>query len=231
MTGQAVGPVGANIPSFDSIANYAVNRGGEYEGVRQSLYDFQTYGSAGATSFTFFQVPQGQSSKTLDDTNLEVAGSLPAPKHFLVQSIEILFFPGVNPVTVANGTGTDATASNFTNDAYAIEQAGNLDFFIGSKSYLQEAPIGRFPPKTCLKTEFASAYQMKQAVAADESSQVNMDYGVFSGRPYFVNPWILLVPTQNFNVKLNFNTAVALPSGQDARIGIVLDGILYRLSQ
>ena len=231
MTGQAVGPVGANIPPFDAISNYAVNRSGQYEGVRQSLYDFQTYAAAGATEFTFFQVPQGQSGKTLDDTNLEVAGSLPAPKNFLVQSIEIYLFPGVNPVTVANGTGTDATASNFANDVYALQQAGFLDFFIGSKSYLQEAPLGRFPPKTCLKTEFASAYQMKQAVAADESSQINMDYAVFSGRPYFVNPWVLLVPTQNFNVKLRFNTAVALPSTADARIGIVLDGILYRLSQ
>lgn len=231
MTGQNLGPIGANIPSFADISGYAVNRGGEYEGVRQSLYDFQTYPAAGATQLSFFQVPQGQGGKTLDDTNLEVAGSLPAPKHFLVQSIEIYLFPGVSPVTVSNTATTDAVASNFANDMYAVQQAGNTDFFIGSKSYLQEAPLGRFPPKTCLKTEFGAAYQMKQAVAADESSQLSMDYASFDGRPYFVNPWILLVPTQNFNVRLNFNAAVALPSGQDARIGVVLDGILYRLSQ
>jgi hypothetical protein len=41
----------------------------------------------------------------------------------------------------------------------------------------------------------------------------------------------MLAPTQNFNVTLNFPTAVATPSGQNARIGVVLDGLLYRLSQ
>ena len=99
MAGQAVGPIGANVPSFESIGNYAINRSGEYEATRQTLYDFQTYAAAGATSFTFFQTPTGQSGKTLADTNIETAGTLPAPKHLLVQSIEIYLFPNDNPVT------------------------------------------------------------------------------------------------------------------------------------
>ena len=229
--GNPVGPVGANIPSFDSINRYAVNRGGEYEATRQTLYDFQTYAAAGSTQFTFFQQPVGQGGKTLADTNLEVAGSLPAPKHLLVQSIEVYLFPGVNPVTVNNAADTVVDATNFANDVYALQQSGWLDFFIGSKSYLTEAPIGRFPPKTCLKTEFGFGVQIGQAAAADLVGQISGDYAVFSGRPYHISPWILLTPTQNFNVTLNFPTAVALPSGQDARVGVVLDGILYRLSQ
>jgi hypothetical protein len=58
-----------------------------------------------------------------------------------------------------------------------------------------------------------------------------MDYSRWGGRPYFINPQIMLAPTQNFNISLNWPTAVAMPSGQNGRIGIVLDGLQYRLSQ
>lgn len=218
---------GSNIPSISEVQRYSVNRPGEVEGVRQSLYDIQTYANAGQTSLTFFQVPQGQSSKTIADTNMEVAGSLPAPKMFLVQSIEILFFPGVLPGTLA----TTLAETEFTNDVYTVAKSGSLDFFIGSKSYLEEAPLGRFPPKTRVDVEAAHAIQRKQASAADAEDQVSTDYAVFSGRPYFVDPWVLLTATQNFKVTLEWPSVVALPSGADARIGVVLDGILYRNSQ
>lgn len=216
-----------NIPNLQELQSYAVNRKGQYEGIRQTLYDFQTYANAGQTSLTFFQVPVGQAGKTLADTNIEVAGSLPQPKHFLVESIEVYLFPGVDPVT----TLTTIAAPNFANDVYAVEQGGSLNFFIGSKTYLEEAPIGRFPPKTKLEVEGAHALDFEQAVAADQEAQVSTDYAVFCGRPYYINPATLLIPTQNFKVSLNWPTAVALPSGQDARVGIVLDGVLYRQSQ
>jgi len=196
---------GANIPSYSDLNQYAVNRGGEYEGIRQSLYDFQTYPTAGQTTQTFFQVPVGQGGKTLADTNMETAGTLPAPKHFLVQSIEIYYF-----------SGTDiAAATTIADEVSTIGESGSLDFFIGSKSYLQEAPLQRFPPKCVLDTDLGGN-------AAE--------YAAFGGRPYFIDPWILLTPTQNFNVKLSWPTAVPTGDG-DGRIGIVLDGILYRLSQ
>jgi hypothetical protein len=210
------------IPSFSDLNKYAVNRGGEYEGIRQTLYDFQAYAQGGQTSLTFFQVPQGQSSKTLFDTNMEVAGSLPAPKHFLVQSIEIYFFPSTNPVSF-DATG-DYQIPTFANDMYTVYKSGWLNFFIGSKSYLTEAPIGRFPPKTKLETEFAFALATQTA-----ANGVGADYASWTGRPYFVDPPVLLTPTQNFNVTLNWPTAVTVTG--TSRIGIVLDGVLYRLSQ
>lgn len=207
---------------------FAVNRQGEFEVTRQTLYDFQSYPTAGATSFTFFQQPQGQGGKTLADTNMEVAGSLPAPKYFLVESIEIYFYPGVSPVTA--GSASALVPTNFANDMYALLKAGFLNFFIGSKSYLTEAPIGRFPQKSGkLDAAFAAGSSIYASAAATPS--VQMDYAAWAGRPYFVNPQIMLAPTQNFNVTLNFPTAVATPSGQNARVGVVLDGLLYRLSQ
>lgn len=219
--------------SFQEAKRYQVNRSQEYEVTRQSLYDFLTYDSAGQTSLTFFQQPIGQASKTIADTNLELAGQLPAPKFFLVESIEIQLFPGVDPVTVTNATDSpNAVESEFTNDVYSVAESGSLDFFIGSKSYLQEAPLGRFPPKTRLQPEFAASIQSREATATDSSNQLKMDYAAFCGRPYFLDPYkILIPPTQNFTVRLAWPSAVALPSGQDARIGVVLDGVLYRLSQ
>ena len=212
-----------NIPNLAELQSYAVNRKGQYEGIRQTLYDYQTYAAAGQTSLTFFQVPVGQSGKTPADTNIEVAGTLPQPKHFLVESIEIKFYPGVLPVTFES---TAVAESEFTNDVYTFSKAGYLDYFIGSKTYLQEAPMDRFPPKTKVSADFATSQAGEVAV-----SQIQMDIAYMCGRPYFVNPATLLIPTQNFRVNLLYDTAVALPSGQDARVGVILDGILYRQSQ
>ena len=216
--------------SFQDAERFKVNRSQEYEVTRQSLFDFQTYAQAGQTSLTFFQVPIGQSGKTIADTNLELAGQLPAPKYFVVESIEIYFFPADAPVTVGNTTAITAVVSNYANDVDAVAQSGSLDFFIGSKSYLQEAPLGRFPPKTRLQTEFGAALQTKQAIAADDTAQIIGDYAAMAGRPYFLDPYkILLAPTQNFNVTLTWPAAVAVSA--DARVGVVLDGVLFRLSQ
>ena len=219
------------LPTIQELKQYAVNRANEYEVTRQTLYDTLTYASAGQTSLTFFQDPIGQNSKTRADTNMESAGQLPAPKHFLVESIEILMFPGVSPVTVSNTAATDAVVSNFANDIYTFQKSGFLDLFIGSKSYLADAPLGKFPPKTKLEIEFAATLQFKQAAAANEAGQITMDYASMCGRPYFIDPNITLIPTQNFNVTLNWPTAVALPSGTNARVQVALDGLLYRLSQ
>ena len=210
------------IPTLDDLQKYNVNRPGQIEGIRQSLYDFQTYAAAGQTSLTFFQVPIGQSGKTKADTNMDIAGSLAAPKRFFVESIEVLFFPGSAIDTFAAVAAANAAQAD---DVYTVAKSGYLDFFIGSKSYLSEAPIGRFPSKTGLK--------LISSVASNSATtgEVKSEYATFGGMPYKLDPGILLVPTQNFNVTLNWPTAVALPSTVAGRIGIVLNGILYRNSQ
>lgn len=219
------------IPNLAELQAYAVNRKGQYEGIRQSLFDFQTYQAAGQTSLVFFQVPIGQGGKTIDDTNMDISGSLAQPKHHLTESIEIRFFPGVLPVTLTTGAGGSIAASNFSNDVYTFAKSGSLRYFIGSKAYLEESPLGRFPPKTKLDSEYAVALAQSQAIAADLENQISMDISYMCGRPYFINPATLLIPVQNFSVSTLWATAVALPSGEDARIGVVNDGVLYRQSQ
>lgn len=216
--------IGSNVPAMQDLEKYNVNRSGEFEAIRQSLYDYQTYAQVGQTSLIFFQTPAGQAGKTLADTNLELAGQLPNPKMHLVQSIEVLFYPSVLP---SRGAIADE-ASIFINDTYSLSKSGWLELFIGSKSYLREAPIGRFPPKT--KLDGFSA--ITSTLTAGAATQSRDGYAVFSGRPYMVDPWILLKPTQNFQVTLNWPAAVALNvANTTARIGIALDGVLYRNSQ
>lgn len=214
-------PGNNTVPDLTKLQSFAVNRQGQYEVVRQTLYDFVTYPTAGGTQFLFFQNPKGTGGRTAADTNIEVAGSLPQPKWFLVESIEIHLFPGVQ-IGLSGGV---AAETEFSNDVYAVLTGqGFLNFFIGSKTYVEEAPLIRFPPKTRLHGESALATTVA-------TSQISYDYAAACGRPYFIDPEVLLIPNQNFNVSLNFPTAIATPSGTDARIGVILDGILYRQSQ
>jgi hypothetical protein len=219
---------GRRLPTVEELKTYQVNDPNQFEVTRQSLYDRQTYdGTNGNTILTFFQDPIGQGGKTKEFTNMESAGQLPMPKNFIVTSIELHIFPGID-------IGTEGTAAEteFANDIYTIAKHGYLDFFIGSKSFLTEAPLVCFPPKTRLYVTAAHALQLKQEVDADETLQVSTEYAAFDGRPYAIDPRITLIPNQNFNVTLNWPTgAKPLPSGEDASVFIKLDGLLYRWIQ
>ncbi|MGZ7265373.1 hypothetical protein ACXWP3_09695, partial [Streptococcus pyogenes] len=61
------------VPTRAELSKYSVNRPG-WEAIKQSLYDYQAYAAAGQTNLTFFALPVGQSSKTLSDTNMTLAG-------------------------------------------------------------------------------------------------------------------------------------------------------------
>ncbi len=232
------------IPSItEARQSYSVNRLDATEGIRQSLYDFLIYPTAGQTQFTFFQQPQGgglsshplntNNVKGIWDTNMEAAGQLPNPKRFLVESVEVLFEPGsvaaantfvtVSPIAFA--VAAAGTVGAFISDINLIRQVGTVGLFIGSKYYLRESPIGRFPPK--VRPELT-------ATAATNSATVGEIFaGTLKqvGRPYFIEPAIFLESTQNFQVDIVFPAAQPTPSGFNGRIGVVLDGYLYRNSQ
>ena len=223
------------VPNMEQLNKFNVNRYGEFEAVREPLYDFQTYVAAGQTSLTFFQNPIGQLGKTIEDTNMELAGALPQPKNFLIESIEVHFFPAatnadltIGPVTVQQNADALLTRSSFANDVYIATKLGSLNLFIGSKSYVQQGELMRFPPKVRLETQFG---MMASGIgtAAGINSAVIGDYASAVGKPFSLVPRIRLIPQQNFNVSLSWNAVQAISA--DARIGIVLDGVLYRESQ
>ncbi len=231
--------------NLNTLNQYKVNRNGA-EVIRQRLYDFQLYPTAGQALMTFFSTPIGQGKtsstgnvagtvKTYADTNMEVGGQLPSPKAYLAESIEIIFEPGSvsttdtfthQPPNVFNATAAAAVLAQLQ-DVNIVRISGWLEFYIGSKTYLYEAPLGTFPQKVFLDLSAAVGTAGTNAQPA-EVAAVAAHWG---GRPYYLDPPITLDSQQNFAIYLKWPAAVATPSGFNARIGVVLDGALFRLSQ
>jgi hypothetical protein len=233
--GRASGalPNAGGIPSFSQLSAFAVNAAG-WEAIRQSLYDSIAYPAAGLNTAAFFQLPVGQGvgfgggPKSLSDTNMQLAGQLPAMQAFLVQSVELRFNVTTPTVTAQMPAvfGAQAVAA-LVNDAYIFWRSGNLTFFVGSKSYLQEAPLFKFPPKA----GFALDAALCDTTSAAASSQSRIAYAGATGRPYILTPGdIQLTSNQNFGVSLNWPEGLQAVTNP-ARIFVTLDGVLYRRSQ
>lgn len=215
------------------------------EAIRQSLYDFQIYPGAGTMALTFFQSQVGQgitsavgatagTAKTLADTNMTLSGQLSNGLVQLVESIEVFFYPGsvstANTYTIQTLTFFLAAASAVPtariDDSNIFYRSGSLSFTVLAKKYLEEAPIGRFPPKTNI--------EVQGAIASNSATTAEVGFGASfaAGRPYMLDPiGVTLASTMNFNVTLTWPGLVALTSGFNARVGVVLDGFQGRASQ
>jgi hypothetical protein len=232
------------LPTAADFNARRVTNPSQSEIVRQRFYDYQLYATAGTTQLTFFSAPVGQglttalggtagTAKTLWDTNLELPNTLPSGKAFMIESIEVLFFPGsvstANTYTPAspvlfNATAAAAVASQAA-DVNSVYQSGMLELNILSKNYLRETPLLAFPPK--------ANYNLDAAIASNSATtaEVGMVNMRAAGRPYYLEPTIALQPAVNFEVVIRFPAAVATPSGFNGRIGVILDGYFMRASQ
>lgn len=197
------------------------------EGIREPLYSFGTYDSGVTRKLTLFQDKVG-GTVTEADTNMNLAGQLEAGHKFIAETVEVHVLPGSNaasyvrqdPVKVAAA----ATVPNFANDVWALVSVGHLVFKIGDKNYLT-APLLAFPPTTGLGISPAAAVATTVAAATPFAT---VDYARLVGRPFVLNP-VLPIPEQtSFSVSLVWPTAVALPSGFDARVGVYLGGLRFR---
>lgn len=231
--GTAPGQIGGYLPSLGNLRNYDVTWD-QWEGIRQSLYDSAAYPSAGVNVLQFFSVPQGQgtgfggAAKTLSDTNMTLANSLPNGVMMLVRSIEVDVQPTTPTVAAQMPAAFGAQAiAQIVNDMYIIRRSGNLKFTILQKDYVQEAPLTRFPP---------SAQFALDAAAADISTtggnmQTRIAMGKVVGRPFILTPAnILLVSNENFGITLNWPEGLQTITNP-ARIFVRLDGFLYRKVQ
>lgn len=206
-------------------SRFAVNVPGVSEMITQPLYDIQTYPNGGSTLFTFFQLPVGQSSKTLADTNMQSAGALPAGQRYQLNAISVDWYPGVtvaSPVSV----GTEASmAANAINDMFRVfRYGGYLSLTIGSKNYMNLGPLAKFPSPTA----FAADCALSDATTAGASLTTGVQVPYIRGPRFDVNP-IMLEPLQNWQVTIAFPTAVALASADAAaKIGVTMYGKLFR---
>lgn len=215
-----------NAPGVNDLARYGVNVKNVAQVVAQPLYHYQAYAAAGAANFTFFQNPQGAGGLTLEDTNMESAGQLPAPKLMLVLGIQVCFWSGAAGISVS-GAAAAATAASQSADLNAVRDRGHVQFYVGSKAQYDDAGLEHFPTNQGIRSE--SALADASTAAVDQISVI--DYAQFGGPPTRITP-LVLQSNQNFRVTIGFpNGAVAMPSGQDARIGVRLVGYQYRLAQ
>lgn len=232
------------IPSLAQVKSFSTTGGG-LEGLRQSLYDHLLYPTAGLVQLNFFASPRGQgktsavgavaaSAKTIADTNMDIAGMLPSGKAFAATSIEVPFYAGSVATTdtytlaspiIFNTTAAAAIAAQAA-DVNSFYQSGSLQLYIAAKVVLEEAPLMRFPPKCFLNMDAAIGLA---GTNAQPGSLAAISLKA-SGRPYMLEPIIYIEPNVNFLVALNFPAAVATPSGFNARVGVILDGYLYRLA-
>jgi len=211
---------GINAPSINALEEYRVNQANQREIVWNPLYDTVTYAQAGQTSLTLFANPIGQSSKTIADTNMTLAGQLPAMQSFLVTSIHVELLPPALPGRATNAAG--AVATNI-NDVQEVAQSGVLTMNIGNKIYVQEGPLGVFPPTWRVGGLAALA---GAGEAADKFSVI--DYGQTVGDAYEVLPF-LIPSSQNFSVVLTWPTAVGITAATPIKVR--LNGFLWRSVQ
>jgi len=233
--------------SFPNSADFAARRAtnpDQSEVVRQRFYDYQLYPTAGTTQLTFFALPQGQglttapgatagTAKTVYDTNLVVASTLPSGSAFMIESVEVIFQAGsvstANTFTMAVPSLFNATAAAAVtkqlDDTITFYNSGKLRLNILQKDYLVETPLFAFPPK--------QQYRLDGAIASNSATTAEVGFVNMriEGRPYYLEPTISLQPAVNFNVFLEWPGAVATPSGFNARVGVILDGYFMRASQ
>lgn len=197
------------------------------------LYDSANYiGTTGQLTINFYSTPQGQGTttapgatgtKTIQDTNMQSAGQLTAGNAFYMTGQELLFYPGENPELAAS-----TASGNFVNDTYVFSKNGVLTLTIGSnRIYLQDGPLGMFPPATRLAVAFALATYTDTATA---TNILTSSYGVLSGEVYTIVP-LYLTANLGFQEVLSWSAQQALPSANNARIFSRLRGYLNRNAQ
>lgn len=192
-----------------AIRNSRVNIPGVVASQWWPLYDYQVKTAAATAQQSFFQQPIGAAGKTLNDTNMDLAGQIPKGQTFQITGIQVELYPGVELDTAA--------ATLFCNDVYDFYKTGTLTLTIGSKDYVRHGNLLKFAPVNRLAGQVATGLVTQQ-----------ISYMAAAGREFTVEK-LLIESSQNFSVVLK--DMAALPSGQPARLGVTLNGYLFRNAQ
>lgn len=227
--------LGRPIITKQQIDTHRVTVGNVADVIWAPLFDFLSYVTAGQLLLTFFTVPQGQGTttapgatgaKTIADTNLSSAGQLTKGNEFYMTGQEILFYPGLDPAEVGPGT-TSTTFGNFLNDTYDVSKSGVLTLKVGSdRNYIQDGPLGMFPPVTRLAVATSVAGAVTGALTT--TNTVALVYAALSGEPYTITP-LYIESNQGFQETITWTALV--PLSVSARIGSRLRGYLIRQAQ
>ena len=98
-----------------------------------------------------------------------------------------------------------------------------LELIVGNKTIFRDAPLNKFP--TNFTIGGVSSIALADTAAAN---QTDTQFARSVGKTYNVGT-IAIPQNQNFSVTLNWAAAVAATAS--SRIGVILNGAQYRLSQ
>jgi hypothetical protein len=237
-------PFATYVPTAEDFARGRVTNPDQSEISRGRLYDYQIYPAAGVNQLSFFSQPIGQgvtsalgavvgSAKSLFDTNIQTANTLPSGKAFMLESIEVAFWAGASatantyvpaPHNFFNAAAAAAVMVEL-DDVDTFYQSGMLELNVLDKNYIRETPLGCFPPQTGI------SYSAAVASNSTTTSEVGGQIAQGAGRVYSLDIPFTLLPQQNFSVNLSWPGLVAMPSGFNARVGVILNGWFMRATQ
>ena len=237
-----------NYPTVDQFAAQAVGVPGKIEMIWQPLYDWNIYPLAGIAQLLFFQVPQGAgftaqpvaaaAPKSEADTIMTQPGQLPAPQAFWVDGTEICIDPGSTATAnlFGNAVPTLFTVASAAASAIAIQDTNNIartglvTFNVMQKVQYEDQPIYRFPPRSAVRFDGALSTTSAAGNVGTVATQSVRNEGI---GVRFV-PGYGIKTSSNFNVKIAWPALITLAapgSGFNARIGVILNGWLFRAAQ
>ena len=200
------------------------------EPVDQPLYHIQSYGTAGALSFTFFNTSVGSATNGFSDTNMDSSSVLSAGKRFAIFGIQVAFFPGA-ATAVEQGTTANLIPANAANDAKSVlEGIGNVQLTILDKPYYQIAPLAYLPSGFGVFVPSTAATNAQQTAANASIISGYANNGVpFVGAARRLRVPIPIPQQVRFSVTVTFNSLITVSTA--SRIGCFLNGILIRAMQ
>lgn len=171
------------------------------------LYDYQSKTAAATAEQIFFQSPAGQGGKTINDTNMLLAGQIPKGQVFQITGVQVELYPDLDVDAAA--------ATQFADDVYKFYKTGNLQLTIGSKDYIRHGNLLSFAPVNRF-----------DGFAATTAAGHAISYLSAAGREFTVEK-LLIESSQNFAVTLRDMPALTTT----ARLGVRLQGFLGRNAQ
>jgi hypothetical protein len=217
----------SNLSVPEISAKFGVTLDNTWNAITWEIFDSVAYAAAGQAQLTFFQTPIG-GAKTASATNMTQAGQLPANQMFVVETIEVLFWPTVPAVAADEPAafGAQAVAAQI-NDMWTFLRTGNLALIVGTQQYAAAGPMARFPSRTRMGLNAALA----DVSTAGANFQSRIAHAYAEGPVWRTDPnQILIEELQSFHLNLNWpegNQAITNPGW----VQVYLGGTLLRKAQ
>ena len=207
-----------------------------WQTLRKGFYSYVVYPDAGAVSLTFFGNAIGGVNRQF--TNIPKAGSI-GQNHFLIKSIKMkLHIQQELLVSFANTEATTLASDLF----WGFAMGGVLELTIGNRLLAQIPKPFRYAPpadgEVIINSAGVEALTLSEAQPNTLlTSSINEPHATLLGRhqnKYLLDPNIFLEAEQNFEVTLKYPSgllpviAQTITNGNALRVGVILDGILFR---